>query len=173
MAAYKAIRQEAEGLDKTPIQYFATTLILVISKPFPCGWFVSSYAVGDGALGIYRKDDEVILLNDPEGGDYAGQTRFLTMSEIWDSHGILNRIKFSIVEDFTALIAMSDGVSDPKFPTDNDLRDTRKWHEFWGDLGAEVKLDKQNARAHEELLAWLNFWSVGNHDDRSIVVLLP
>ena len=33
----------------------------------------------------------------------------------------------AIVEDFVALVAMTDGVSDPMFPTDSNFRDSEKW----------------------------------------------
>jgi hypothetical protein len=37
------------------------------------------------------------------------------MSEIIEPEEIYRRLRFNIVKDFTALILMSDGVTDPKF----------------------------------------------------------
>ena len=36
-----------------------------------------------------------------------------------------------IVPDFTALFLMTDGVSDPKFETDANLKSYDKWNELW------------------------------------------
>jgi hypothetical protein len=74
--------------------------------------------VGDGGMGIYRADDnEVNVLGTPDGGEFAGQTRFLTMPEIFADNSFYKRIGFRIVSDFTAIILMSDGITDPKFQT--------------------------------------------------------
>ncbi len=58
----------------------------------------------------------------PDEGEFAGQTRFLTMSDIFkDAQSVMSRLRFSIEEDFTALLLMTDGVSDPMFETDTIL----------------------------------------------------
>jgi len=171
--AYRRIVAEAKGLDRPP-EDFATTLIFTIAKKFEFGWFVAAIAVGDGGVGVYRRGGGVGVLNRADSGDFAGQTRFLTMGRIWaDGEEILGRIRFDIVPDFTAIVAMSDGVSDPKFSSENAFLDAGTWDQFWAGLSDEVTLTKDNARADEELLEWLNFWAVGNHDDRTIVILLP
>jgi hypothetical protein len=67
---------------------------------------------------------------------------------------------------------MTDGVSDPKFETDNNLINPNKWDELWNDLlenGVELTDDNENAK--DQLLDWLDFWSPGNHDDRTIAIL--
>lgn len=174
MAAYRAVQQEAESVEGSQLKDFATTLLFAICRRFDFGWFVGSFAIGDGGIGVYRAEDDVVILNRPDGGDFAGQTRFLTMSDIWTSpREIANRLGFCVVEDMTALCLMTDGVSDPKFQTDNNFFDTTQWHEFWNDLGGEVGLDRDNVDADVELLEWLDFWSKGNHDDRTIAILLP
>lgn len=44
------------------------------------------------------------------------------MPEIFkDATALYQRLRFYIVDDFTALFLMSDGVSDPKFETDANL----------------------------------------------------
>jgi Protein phosphatase 2C len=171
--AYRRICKEAEEQNRSP-EDFATTLIFTVAKKFVVGWFVAAIAVGDGGVGIYRRGAGVHILNRPDSGEFAGQTRFLTMSKIWDSGDeILSRIHFEIVPDFTAVVAMTDGVSDPKFPSESDFFDAAKWDKFWADLSGEVGLTKDNPQADAQLLEWLNFWAVGNHDDRTIAILLP
>ena len=74
---------------------------------------------------------------------------------------------------------MTDGVSDPMFGTDANLNDINKWNEFWDSLQtgfAEdeipgVELTDNNEASKDQLLRWLDFWSPGVHDDRTIAIL--
>lgn len=169
--AYKAIENEAITVGK-PLKDFSTTLIFSISKKFSFGWFVGAFWVGDGGIGIYNKDTQFLkVLGESDGGEFAGQTRFLTMPEIINDTEIYRRLRFDIVEDFTALVLMSDGITDPKFETDANLLKIEKWDELWQDLSNEVDLSDDNEASADQLLKWLDFWSPGNHDDRTIAIL--
>ncbi len=77
----------------------------------------------------------------------------------------------SIVPDFTALMLMTDGISDPFFETDANLARKEKWDELWKDLSAKVDFSDDNVKSKDQLLSWLDFWSPGNHDDRTIAIL--
>lgn len=171
--AHKAISAEAAIMKQAP-KLYATTLLLTICKKFSFGWFIGSFWVGDGAICLYdRKAHTSKLLGIPDEGEYAGQTRFLTMPEIFnDATALYQRLRFNIVDDFTALFLMSDGVSDPKFETDANLNNPDKWDALWNDLKANgVELTDDNEAAKDQLLDWLDFWSPGNHDDRTIAIL--
>jgi len=174
--AYKEICIEAHKEQCKPKDY-ATTLILCICKKFDFGWFVGAFWVGDGGIGIYNREEQnLIVLGEPDGGEFAGQTRFLTMPEIFSDRA---RTRFEIVDDFTAVILMTDGVTDPKFETDANLNSIEKWNALWDDLnGANEQStglpDGTVATASaidRQLLKWLDFWSKGNHDDRTIAIL--
>lgn len=170
--SYKAI--EAEAANKgVPIKNYATTLLLAVCKKFDFGWFVASFWVGDGAMCIYDKERHYFkLLGTPDEGEFAGQTRFITMPEIFrDATSFYNRLKFSIEQDFTALMLMTDGVSDPMFETDANLNRIEKWDALWANITEEVKLVDDNSESQYQLLKWLDFWSQGNHDDRTIAIL--
>ena len=102
------------------------------------------------------------------------------MPEVFkDPKAIMDRLRFSIEDDFTALMLMTDGVSDPMFETDNNLNSTAKWDEFWDKLHKGfaddeipgVDLSDDNEESKDQLLRWLDFWSPGNHDDRTIAIL--
>ncbi len=160
---------EAVKESESSLRDFSTTLLVSICKKFDFGYFVAAYWVGDGVVGIYNQQKEINILGDPDGGEFAGQTRFLTMKEILDGQDILNRIRFDIVEDFTALILMTDGVSDPIFETDSKLKKIEEWDRFWTELTENVTLS--NADSEQQLLNWLDFWSPGNHDDRTIAIV--
>jgi serine/threonine protein phosphatase PrpC len=175
--AYKNIQDEAEKR-QYPLKDYSTTLLISISKKFDFGWFIAAFWVGDGGIGIYRKEPEYLkVLGEPDGGEFAGQTRFLTMSEIFTWESMSKRLRFDIIPDFTALILMTDGITDPKFETDANLNRIEKWHELWDDLqgkneeNAKVDFTDDNEQTAGQLLKWLDFWSRGNHDDRTIAIL--
>jgi serine/threonine protein phosphatase PrpC len=174
--SYKKIEKEA-GEKGVPMKDYATTLLLSVCKKFDYGWFIGSWWVGDGGIGVYRQEPQYLkILGEPDGGEFAGQTRFLTMPEII-LNDLYTRVRFDVVEDFTALILMTDGVTDPKFETDANLNRIEKWNELWDDLNGnnedKIKVDfsDDNEKAADQLLEWLNFWSKGNHDDRTIAIL--
>lgn len=171
--ARQAIAQEAGLQGKEPRTY-AATLLLCVAKHFPFGWFVGSFWVGDGAIALYRRDTTphtVYLMGEPDEGEYGGQTRFLTMPEVFsDASALYRRLRFRLVDDFSALFLMTDGVSDPKFETTNNLKNAEKWDALWDELTAANALTNA-AESKQALLEWLGFPSPGNHDDRTLLVL--
>lgn len=169
--AYKEIENEAKA-SESQIKDFSTTLLVAICRKFKFGWFVASFWVGDGAIAIYNKDNQYLkIMGESDGGEFAGQTRFLTMPEIITPNAIYSRLRFEITEDFTALLLMTDGITDPKFETDANLQRIEKWNNLWDDLKVEVTFDENNKEIDSQLLKWLDFWSPGNHDDRTIAIL--
>lgn len=175
--AHKKIGEEAAA-NNALIKDYSATLIFAIIKKFEFGYCIASFWVGDGGIGIYNKEkQEVTVLGVADGGEYAGQTRFLTMPDIFTNNAHIQRIKLKIVEDFTALVLMTDGITDPKFQTDANLNRVEKWNELWDDLNgnngdnAKVTLSSDNTEMEQELDAWMDFWSPGNHDDRTLAIL--
>lgn len=171
--ARQAIAQEAAQQGKETRTY-AATLLLCVAKHFEFGWFVGSFWVGDGAIALYRRDTTphtVYLMGEPDEGEYGGQTRFLTMPEVFsDASALYCRLRFRLVDDFSALFLMTDGVSDPKFETTNNLKNAEKWDALWDELTAADALTNA-AESEQALLEWLGFPSPGNHDDRTLLVL--
>ena len=171
--ARQAIAQEA-ALQGKETRTYAATLLLCVAKHFPFGWFVGSFWVGDGAIALYRRDTTphtVYLMGEPDEGEYGGQTRFLTMPEVFsDASALYRRLRFRLVDDFSALFLMTDGVSDPKFETTNNLKNAEKWDALWDELTAAKALTNA-AESEQALLEWLGFPSPGNHDDRTLLVL--
>lgn len=171
--ARQAIAQEA-GQQGKETRTYAATLLLCVAKHFPFGWFVGSFWVGDGAIALYRRDTTphtVYLMGEPDEGEYGGQTRFLTMPEVFsDASALYCRLRFQLVDDFSALFLMTDGVSDPKFETTNNLKNAEKWDALWDELTAANALTN-TPDSKQALLEWLGFHSAGNHDDRTLLVL--
>ncbi|HQZ28894.1 MAG TPA: PP2C family serine/threonine-protein phosphatase [Verrucomicrobiales bacterium] len=175
--AQHAIRKEAT-LKAAEMRDYSCTLIFALVKQFPSHFVVASFWVGDGGIGLYQETlDSVHVLGEPDSGEYAGQTRFLTMSDIFSGHSYLQRIKFKAVEDFTALVLMTDGITDPKFQTDANLKNPVIWKSLWDEIApfgapvVESEAPGEVGRRETALLEWLDFWSAGNHDDRTIVIL--
>ena len=183
--AAKAIDAEAkrkladEPDSKAKLKDYSTTLLFVLIKQFEAGYCLASFWVGDGAIALYRTDPlEVDVLGTPDGGEFAGQTRFVTMPEIFsDTVAFYSRIKIKMNADFKALFVMSDGITDPKFATDANLLRVEHWTKLWDDLQGNnetktgLAFDGNDENQDKQLLAWLDFLSPGNHDDRTIVIL--
>jgi serine/threonine protein phosphatase PrpC len=193
LAAYNAVA--AEILDRTAktgnavsFRDYHTTLLFAAFKKFGFGHFIASFWIGDGGLALYGPNgaDEVDVLGVPDSGEFAGQTRFLTMGEEFDpekaSVNPLDRVRFSFPRDFEALILASDGVTDPFFPSEASILSFEEWNKFWN-----LKLNKGSKEnpgcgelfdgssgldlVSKKLLDWLNFWVVGEHDDRTILIV--
>jgi len=177
LLAQNKIREEATK-NLAEMRDFSTTLIFALVKKYDNKFVIASFWVGDGGIGIFNKEkNEVFVLGTPDSGEFAGQTRFLTMSDIFTDGAYATRVKFKIVEDFTALVLMTDGITDPKFQTDNNLNRIEKWNELWADLeganqdNCKVDFSKPLEAVETDLMNWLDFWSAGNHDDRTIAIL--
>jgi len=99
------------------------------------------------------------------------------MSEIFNDNAYITRIKYKIADKSAKLILMTDGITDAKFQTDAALDKIEVWNEVMADLAGKndentkVTLDENLKQSEEELLTWMDFWSPGNHDDRTIAIL--
>jgi serine/threonine protein phosphatase PrpC len=160
-----------EGLAKQQqVAYrdFYSTLLIAAHKTFPTAEFTVAYWVGDGGLGIYSAEQSVVLLGSSDSGEYAGQTRFLDKKAL-ERDDVLKRLRFNSQDSFTALILMTDGITDPLFETDNNLRDLTYWQKLWQQI--QPKLAENPKLTAQNLTDWLDFWSQGNHDDRTIALI--
>lgn len=144
---------------------FSTTLLVAITFKIYDKLFVASAMVGDGAISIYNENvDTIKLLGDPDSGEFAGQTRFLDNTTL--TNGFWERVNISLVEIPTAVLLMTDGVSDPYFETENGLKDKMIWNNLWNDIRPNI----EHKDPCGQLIKWLDFFVQGHHDDRTIVV---
>jgi serine/threonine protein phosphatase PrpC len=176
-SALSAIREEANKL-QSEVREYATTLLVALTRQFDDKLFVSSFWVGDGCIALFSEDsDALTVLGSPDSGEYSGQTRFLTMPEIFANNAYVERVKYKIVGDYSSLFLMTDGVTDAKFENDAALGNLYAWHAFANDLNGNnpestaVLLFNDSKVAEDSLLSWLDYWSPGNHDDRTIAIL--
>lgn len=175
--ALNAIKEEAV-LNGAQIKDYSTTLIFSFIKEFENKMFVSSFWVGDGGIGVFSKDPNTVhVLGTPDSGEFSGQTRFLTMSEIFADNAYISRIKYKIVDKSAKLILMTDGITDAKFQTDAALEKIEVWNSFINDLegtndeSIAIDFEGDVKLAEENLMKWMDFWSPGNHDDRTLAIL--
>jgi hypothetical protein len=129
-------------------------------------------------MAVLNKDiTEVTLLNWIDVGEFGGGTRFITMPEIFKNEKFATRFGFKLVDDFSYLILMSDGIYDPKFVVESALPDMKKWKAFLADLGGnnedgvKVELNAANKEIEKQFSQWMDFWSPGNHDDRTLAIV--
>jgi hypothetical protein len=153
-------------------------LIYTLFKKYDAGYALLSFGVGDCPMAVLSKDvSEVVLLNWIDVGEFGGGTRFITMPEIFQSDKFSTRLGFKFVEDFSYLVLMSDGIYDPKFVVEANLPNVKKWHEFLEDLDGKnedrikVELKTENKHIAEQFSKWMDFWSPGNHDDRTLAIV--
>jgi serine/threonine protein phosphatase PrpC len=147
---------------------FYSTLLIAAHKSFPNGEFVVGYWIGDGGLGIYNSGQGIELLGISDSGEYAGQTRFLDKNAL-ESEDLSKRLHISSEKSFTALLLMTDGITDPLFETDHNLRALNHWDKLWQQI--QPLLADNPELSAQNLTDWLDFWSPGNHDDRTIALI--
>ena len=177
--------------EKITIRDYHTTLLFIAIKKFVFGYFYISFWIGDGGMAIIRPDnvkEAVRVLGEPDGGEYAGQTRFLTMVEEINQEKIARRTRCGFLDDFESIILATDGITDPFFPSEASVKDPEKWLHFWdttlriGDAenkgcpelfeaAADLKDESVLKGRADALGEWLGFWSKGNHDDRTILIV--
>lgn len=175
-SAHHAVKVLHEELTRHPslqpaIKDFSSTAIITVCRRFAFGTLCVAFWVGDGAVAVYSKNNGVTLLGEADSGEFSGQTRFLDASEV-TATALTKRIRFVLVDEMEALILMTDGVSDPMFDTEANLERPEKWHQLWQQLQQDAGLDQRDDTMSQRLLSWLDFWSQGNHDDRTLALIL-
>ena len=70
-----------------------------------------------------KDNTETKMLNWLDVGEFGGGTRFVTQSEIFHStqNPMISRFTVNILDDFSYLFLMSDGIYDPKFEVEANL----------------------------------------------------
>lgn len=154
------------------------TLIYAAFKKFDFGYVIFTFGVGDCPIGLLDADKSSIkLMNWLDVGEFGGGTRFITMPEVLTSDKFKTRFSVKMVDDFSYLFLMTDGIYDPKFEVEANLEKLDKWLVFVDDLqgknedGSAVEFNPENTQIASQLSTWMDFWSPGNHDDRTLAVI--
>lgn len=177
LQVHKKLQEFATGAGVT-LKDVSSTLIFTLFKRYDVGYALLSFGVGDCPIAVLNKDiSEVILMNWLDVGEFGGGTRFITMPEIFKSEKFATRFGFKLLDDFSYLIMMTDGIYDPKFVVEANLPNIKKWKEFLADLngknedGISVELKPDNEDIAQQFSKWMDFWSAGNHDDRTLAIV--
>jgi hypothetical protein len=156
----------------------SSTLIFTLFKKYDIGYAFLSFGVGDCPMAVLNKElTEVTLMNWLDVGEFGGGTRFITMPEIFQNEKFATRFGFKLLDDFSYLFLMSDGIYDPKFVVEANLPNIKNWKEFLQDLngknedGVRVELKAGNKDIISQFSRWMDFWSPGNHDDRTLAIV--
>jgi serine/threonine protein phosphatase PrpC len=165
LGAIQAIEQEAQGKNIAAKDY-ATTLLAAALKREGGVTFLATFWIGDGAIAAYGPRGKVRLMGEPDGGEFAGQTRFLDRNTLADQD-FGKRVRIGRWPDISAVLLMTDGVSDPRFETDNGLGNPEKWDA----LSDEITPMLNDPEPDKKLVEWLHFFKEGHHDDRTIALL--
>jgi serine/threonine protein phosphatase PrpC len=179
-AAWFVHKQLEEFATKSerPLKDFHSTLIFALVKKYEFGYAILTFGVGDCPIGLINKDQtEIKLMNWLDVGEFGGGTRFITMPEIFQSDKFSTRFGFKLIDDFSYLMLMTDGIYDPKFVVEANLEKIEKWKEFIEDLqgknedNCKVDFDIENSEIANQLSIWMDFWNPGNHDDRTLAII--
>lgn len=155
---------EQQALEQeVPSKAFSTTLLIAVVYSQANKNFISTFSVGDGAIAVYDAQN-IRLMNVADGGEYAGQTKFLDRSI---AHEFASRVKIGCYGAIDAIYLMTDGISDPMFETEVGLTQHEKWQNLHHQLAPLMLTDN----ADEALLQWMHFFSTGHHDDRTMALL--
>ncbi|CAA9201320.1 hypothetical protein FLA105534_03532 [Flavobacterium bizetiae] len=164
--------------NETDLKNLHATLIFALVKKYDFGYAVLTFGIGDCPIGLLNKDlTEIKLMNWLDVGDFGGGTRFITMPEIFQNDKFSTRFGFKLVDDFSYLMLMTDGIYDPKFVVEANLEKIEKWNNFLEDLkgknedGIKVDFNPENPEIAHQLSTWMDFWSPGNHDDRTLAII--
>ncbi len=179
LAAYRRIAEEAKSQNST-IRDYHTTFLFAALKYLAGKWILLSFWVGDGGLLLYcpnGEENQILPLGKPDSGEFAGQTKFFTMKEeSTELEAITKRVQLHFIDDFKALFLMSDGITDPYFPAEHDFLEPVYWNRFWNETMPEefgdIFGENIPSRKAEALLNGLDFKVKGNHDDRTLLIVM-
>lgn len=171
-AAYAACAEQNKVAKQNglALKSLSCTLLVVLTMPAKDGrWLSAAYWVGDGAAALWLpQSQQVILLGEADSGAYSGETRFLSAQEVQPEQ-LQKRLQMHYTEQKPTVMVMTDGVSDAKFETEARLAQAEEWQKLWGELQEPLAA----ADSAEALIHWLDFWSPGNHDDRTLALFIP
>jgi serine/threonine protein phosphatase PrpC len=168
-AGHRAISQEAADSGHS-IKAFSTTLLLAIHKETPEGHIVVTFGIGDGAIAALTEGRQARVLNTADSGQHAGQTRFLDSLLFQEQQGLYQRVTVKLYADLDALVLATDGITDPKFSSDNDMHNSESWWLLYDELAPALTEPDEKA-GRDPLLDYLSFFVERHHDDRTVAVL--
>ena len=156
--AWEALSEEAEKR-KIDLRELGTTFLALMYRSAQEGHIVGVAQVGDGLVAAKRGDGNIVLLGEPDVGETAGVTFFLT-SKHWKKW--IDRISVEVLEEPPQLLtAMCDGVADDFIPFEKHL----------SKLFVGLKRVIEQKQPETALLELLGYEKRGSFDDRTLTLL--
>jgi len=161
---------------------FNSTLLVAISRQIPQlnKTFVATFQVGDGAIGVGVPGTHGVvqwqMYGKPDKGEYAGETVFLDRRVLNELDTVTSHITCGWFDVMPMILAMSDGVSDPRFQYQATPEDSDAWNLLWSDVRSALpahSLESPSSDWEAKLIAVLEHYDEGHHDDRTIVIARP
>lgn len=143
----------------------ATTLLLCVLVPEPPG-LLGCLQIGDGAIAACDGAG-IHPLGSADRGDYAGQTVFLSSACV-EPRELAARIHVRPLDALQWVMLASDGVTDPHLETEQAMHDAQCWAPIAAPLEQAAAAPEQ---AEQILGEWLDAFTPGHHDDRTVVLL--
>lgn len=179
--AAKAVHDELVSFSREAgieLRDIYTTLVFCLIKKCKPGYAILSFGVGDCPMAVISKDlTKVTLMNWLDVGEFGGGTRFISMPDIFSAEKFSTRFRFTLIDNFSYIFLMTDGIYDPKFSVEANLEKIENWKAFITDLNGNnedkrtVDLKPGNPEIVQQLESWMDFWSQGNHDDRTLCII--
>lgn len=175
-AAYKAFEAHYHASKKhadtiSDIKQLSSTLLIGFGITLPnFKTLIGAYWIGDGVVALYQPNVKVDVMGEADSGEFSGQTRFLSKEDVAQD-SLIARIQYRVLEGEHALILMTDGVSDPKFDSEHAMSELQPWQVLWHEWKEACRDAKNAPEAAAALQEWLNFFSPGNHDDRTLAIV--
>ncbi|MBQ0832408.1 PP2C family serine/threonine-protein phosphatase [Marinobacter sp.] len=168
-AAHCSISEESRASGHS-MKSFSTTLLLALHKETPEGHLVVTFGIGDGGIAALTGGRQAQMLNTADSGEHAGQTRFLDAPLFQEQQGLYQRVTVKVYEALDALVLATDGITDPKFSSDNDMHNAESWWSLYDELAPALAAPDEQTE-QDPLLDYLNFFVERHHDDRTLAVL--
>jgi serine/threonine protein phosphatase PrpC len=145
----------------------STTLLLCVLVPEPPG-LLGCLQIGDGAIAA-SDGTRIQPLSSADHGDYAGQTMFLSNARL-EPRELATRIHVRALQPMHWVMLATDGVTDPHLETEQAMHDAH----CWAPIATQLERATADPEQAEHILAqWLDAFTPGHHDDRTLVLLHP
>lgn len=162
-ALHSVVQQHGVALND-----LATTLLLCALVPAPQA-MLACLQIGDGAIAACD-GTRIYPLCNPDRGDYASQTLFLSDARV-APHELAARIHVQALTPAQWVLLATDGVTDPYLETEQAMHDSQCWAPLATQLERATATDPDSAE--RGLVQWLDAFTPGHHDDRTLVLLHP
>ena len=156
--AWKALQAKADKR-QVPLKHLGTTFLSVIHRPCEQGSILGVVQVGDGLVAAELADGKIVALAEPDVGETASVTLFLT-SKHWKEW--VDRVNVQTLEASPLLLAaMCDGIADDFIPFERHLR------KLFDALNQVIEQEQPQ----EALLQLLGYDKRGSFDDRTLALI--